>query len=189
LIEISKEANLPTKMGHFKIKIYKEAEKEHCVIYTDSLGDKPLVRIHSECLTGDVLSSMKCDCQDQLHQAMKDIKKDKGAILYLRQEGRGIGLLNKINAYHYQDKGMNTIEANKHIGFDADIRDYAIVEFILNDLKITKVNLMTNNPDKLKVIENISSITEVSRTPIITQVNNFNKEYLDVKRDGMGHLL
>ena len=189
MIEISKEANLPTKMGHFKIKIYKEGDKEHSVIYTDVLGDKPLVRIHSECLTGDVLSSIKCDCQDQLHQAMKDIQKHKGAILYLRQEGRGIGLLNKINAYHYQDKGMDTIEANKHIGFDADIREYGIVELILKDLGITKVNLMTNNPNKLKVIEDISSITEVSRTSIIMEVNDFNKDYINVKRDNMGHLL
>ncbi len=189
MIEVSKEANLPTKMGHFKIKVYKEGEKEHTVIYTDSLGEKPLIRIHSECLTGDVLSSIKCDCQDQLHQAMRDIQKNKGAILYLRQEGRGIGLLNKINAYHFQDKGMDTIEANKHIGFDADIREYGIVEFILNDLKITKINLMTNNPKKIKAIEDIPSITEVSRTSLVTEINDFNKNYLDVKKNDMGHLL
>lgn len=189
MVEVSKEANLPTKMGHFKIKIYKEGILEHSVIYTEDLGDKPLIRIHSECLTGDVLSSIKCDCQDQLHQAMKDIQKNKGALLYLRQEGRGIGLLNKINAYYYQDRGMDTIEANKHIGFDADIREYGIVEFILKDLGITKVNLMTNNPSKLKVIEDIPSIKEVSRTSIIMQVNDFNKEYMNVKKNDMGHLL
>jgi len=189
MIEVSKEANLPTKLGEFKIKIYKEDDKEHAVIYTKNISSNPLIRIHSECLTGDVLSSIKCDCQDQLHIAMAQIYKDNGALLYLRQEGRGIGLFNKINAYHFQDKGMDTISANEHIGFDADLRDYKIVEFILNDLNITNLKILTNNPNKIEYIKSIKSIKSIERIPISTKENKENKDYLMTKKTKMGHLL
>ena len=185
-IEISEVANLPTKYGTFKIQTFKEHHKEHLVIYTESLSDAPIVRVHSECLTGDALGSLKCDCGDQLDLALKTIGKEGGMILYLRQEGRNIGLLNKVNAYALQDKGFDTVAANHQLGFPADARSYEIVHDILKHYHINKIKLLTNNPEKIKSLQ---AIEIVERLPIIVETNKFNEEYLEVKKDQMGHLL
>ena len=184
-IQISEIANLPSRFGNFKVKAFKEGEKEHLVIYTENIQEVPIVRVHSECLTGDALGSLKCDCRDQLEYGLELASKTNGMVIYLRQEGRNIGLLNKINAYSLQDKGANTIEANHQLGFKADERTYEIVTFILNHFNIKKIKLLTNNPDK---INSISDIEIVERVPIIMEVNKYNKEYIKTKKDGMGHL-
>ncbi|MEA2073028.1 MAG: GTP cyclohydrolase II [Campylobacterota bacterium] len=185
-IEISDVANLPSRFGKFNVKAFKEGEKEHLVIYAKDLDKEPVVRVHSECLTGDALGSLKCDCRDQLEYALKLINEEDGMVIYLRQEGRNIGLLNKINAYALQDKGLNTIEANHQLGFASDERTYEIVTFILNHFKIQKIKLLTNNPDK---INSINGVEILERRPIITEANEFNEGYLGTKRDEMGHLL
>lgn len=184
-IQISDIANLPSRFGNFKVKAFKEGEKEHLVIYTKNIEEIPIVRVHSECLTGDALGSLKCDCRDQLEYGLELASKTDGMVIYLRQEGRNIGLLNKINAYSLQDKGANTIEANHQLGFRADERTYEIVTFILNHFNIKKIKLLTNNPDK---INSISDIEIVERVPIIMEENRYNKEYIQTKKDDMGHL-
>jgi GTP cyclohydrolase II len=185
-IEISEVANLPSKFGNFNVKAFKEGEKEHLVIYAKELSDEPVVRIHSECLTGDAIGSLKCDCRDQLEYALTLINEQNGMVIYLKQEGRNIGLLNKINAYALQDKGANTVEANHQLGFAADERTYEIVTYILEYFKIKKIQLLTNNPDKINSLKNIEI---VKRVPIVMKANKFNSDYLGVKRDEMGHLL
>ena len=185
-IEISEVANLPSRFGSFKVKAFKQGAKEHLVIYSPNLDETPIVRVHSECLTGDAIGSLKCDCRDQLEYALTLTAKKAGMVIYLRQEGRNIGLLNKINAYALQDKGFNTIEANHQLGFAADERTYEIVTFILNHFGIEKIKLLTNNPAK---VNSISGIEIVERIPIIMESNEHNEGYLDVKRDEMGHLL
>ena len=184
-IEISQIANLPSKFGNFKVKAFKEGAKEHLVIYTDDLSEVPIVRVHSECLTGDAIGSLKCDCRDQLEYALKLANDTKGMVIYLRQEGRNIGLLNKINAYALQDKGLNTIEANHQLGFATDERTYEMVTFILHHFNIHKIKLLTNNPDK---INSISDIEIVERMPIIMDSNKYNEDYINTKKDEMGHL-
>lgn len=189
-IEISQIATLPTKYGTFKIQAFKEGKgnnaKEHLAIFTDNLSDTPIVRVHSECLTGDAIGSVKCDCGEQLVYAQKLIAKEGGMIIYHRQEGRNIGLLNKVNAYALQDTGLDTVAANHQLGFRADERTYEVVEFILNHFDITKLRLLTNNPSK---IENLANIDIVERLPIIIESNPHNEKYLDVKKNKMGHLL
>jgi len=185
-IEISKVANLPTKHGTFKIQSFKDREKEHLVIFTKELPDTPLVRIHSECLTGDTLGSLKCDCGEQLHFALEKISKEEGMVIYLRQEGRDIGLLNKVNAYFLQDSGLDTVEANHQLGFDDDLRNYDIVDFILEYFKINKIRLLTNNPNKLNSLKNVEII---DRVPIQIEPNSYNIEYLKTKKEKSGHLL
>jgi len=185
-LEISQVANLPSRFGKFNVKAFKEGEKEHLVIYAKKLTDTPIVRVHSECLTGDAIGSLKCDCRDQLEFALSLIAKENGMVIYLRQEGRNIGLLNKINAYALQDTGLNTIEANHQLGFRADERTYEVVTEILHHFKIKKIKLLTNNPDKINSIDDIEI---VERIPIIMDANEFNKDYLSVKKDEMGHLL
>lgn len=187
-IELSNEANLPTKHGTFKIKAFKEHHKEHLAIYTENFGEVPLIRVHSECVTGDAIGSLKCDCGEQLDKALELISKnpDGGAVLYLRQEGRNIGLLNKINAYNLQDKGLDTVEANHQLGFADDERSYEIAEFILEDLKMKKIKLLTNNPKK---IESLEGIEIVQRVPIIMESNIHNENYLKTKKEKSGHLL
>ena len=185
-IEISEVANLPSKFGLFNVKAYKEGEKEHLVIYAKELHETPIVRVHSECLTGDAIGSLKCDCREQLEYALELVAKEGGMVIYLRQEGRNIGLLNKINAYALQDKGFNTIEANHQLGFQADERTYEVVNFILEDFGIKKIQLLTNNPKKM---DSISGVEIIKRVPIIIEANEFNKDYLGTKRDEMGHLL
>lgn len=192
-MDISNEAILPTKFGKFIIQSFRETlsskEKiEHLVVRTHKMGAVPLVRVHSECLTGDVFASRKCDCGDELAIAMEQIANDKdgGMIIYLRQEGRGIGLFNKINAYALQDKGFDTVEANEALGFASDNRNYAIVGEIFKHFNIQEVRLLTNNPKK---IEAISRFVKAQRTKIFAPKNEFNEKYLAVKKAKLGHLL
>jgi len=185
-IDISQVAKLPTKYGIFNIQAFKEADKEHLAIYTDDLSENPIVRVHSECLTGDALGSKKCDCGEQLVYAQQLIAKEGGMIIYHRQEGRNIGLVGKVNAYALQDKGFDTVEANHQLGFKADERTYEIVEYILSYFNLTKIQLLTNNPTKIESLHNID-ITK--RIPIIMDANPYNKDYLQVKKEQMGHLL
>ena len=188
-IEISQIANLPSRFGTFKVKAFKESCedgcKEHLVIYKENLEEIPIVRVHSECLTGDAIGSLKCDCRDQLEYALKLAEETNGMVIYLRQEGRNIGLLNKINAYALQDTGLDTIEANHQLGFAADERTYEMVTYILEHFNIKKIKLLTNNPDK---INSISDIEIVQRVPIIMEPNEYNIDYINTKKDGMGHL-
>ena len=185
-MEISNIANLPTKYGNFKIQSFKENEKEHLVIFTENLPEIPIVRIHSECLTGDALGSLKCDCGEQLEYALKKINKEGGIVIYLRQEGRGIGLFNKVNAYALQDKGFDTVEANHQLGFEADLRDFSIVEDILKHFNIKKIKLLTNNPKK---IFSFKDIKVEKRIPINIGCNPYNEKYLKTKKEKMGHIL
>lgn len=185
-IQISEIANLPSRFGDFHVKAFKEGHKEHLVIYAKKLDAVPVVRVHSECLTGDAIGSMKCDCRDQLEYALKMANEMGGMVIYLRQEGRNIGLLNKINAYALQDKGFDTIQANHQLGFAADERSYEMVTFILNHFNITKIKLLTNNPTKINAI---SGVEIVERIPIVMPSNQHNEEYLTTKKEQMGHLL
>ena len=186
-IDISQIATLPTKYGTFKIQAFKDAAgKEHLAIFTDELPETPIVRVHSECLTGDALGSVKCDCGEQLHAALELIAKEGGMLIYHRQEGRNIGLLNKVNAYALQDQGYDTVSANHQLGFSADERTYEIVEFILEHFGIKKLKLLTNNPKK---IESLGDIEIVERLPIQITPNPHNEGYLKVKKEQMGHLL
>ena len=185
-IIFSNEANLPSRFGNFKIKAFKEHYKEHLAVYKEDMPEIPTVRIHSECLTGDAIGSLKCDCRDQLEYALSYIEEHGGMVIYLRQEGRNIGLLNKINAYALQDEGLNTIEANHQLGFSADERTYEVVTTILHHFNIKKIKLLTNNPHKLSSLEDIEI---VERIPIIMETNSHNEAYLQVKRDSMGHLI
>src|SRR5690554_3440236 len=151
-------------------------------------GEPVLLRIHSECLTGDALFSMRCDCGPQLEAAMRRIAAEgRGVVLYLRQEGRGIGLLNKIKAYKLQDEGADTVEANEQLGFGADMRDYSICNSMLNHLKITSIRLMTNNPRKVAAIEAMG-ITVTERVPLQMESNPHNAKYLATKAGKLGHL-
>ena len=185
-MEISNIANLPTKYGNFKIQSFKENDKEHLVIFTEPIPEIPLVRIHSECLTGDALGSLKCDCGEQLEYALNKINKEGGMVIYLRQEGRGIGLFNKVNAYALQDKGFDTVEANHQLGFEADLRDFSIVEKILKHFNIEKIKLLTNNPRK---VFSFKDIEVIERIPIKITPNPHNKNYLETKKEKLGHLL
>lgn len=189
-IEASK---LPTSWGMFKMHGFAddEAEKEHVVLTMgDISGDKPLLaRVHSECLTGDALFSLRCDCGPQLHAAMHKIALEgRGVIFYLRQEGRGIGLLNKIRAYHLQDCGADTVEANERLGFGADMRDYNILKPMLEHLQIKSLRLMTNNPRKVKALEDLGVVV-AERIALQTGRNPHNARYLETKRGKLGHLL
>ena len=186
----SKIANLPSKYGKFKVKAYKDGCQEHLAIMSDNLFSltEPLVRIHSECLTGDSIGSLKCDCSNQLDLALQLISKEGGLVIYHRQEGRNIGLVNKINAYNLQDNGYNTIEANLKLGFQEDERDYSIIEFILNDLNLNEIKLITNNPKKIDFVKSVG-IKIASIVPSITKINKYNKDYLETKKEHMGHIL
>ena len=186
-MKISEVAKLPTKFGEFFIQSFSENGKDHLAIFTKNIPELklPIIRIHSECLTGDVLGSLKCDCGEQLDFAMRLIQEKGGMILYLRQEGRNIGLFNKINAYHLQDKGLDTIQANHQLGFKADERDYKIVNQILEYFEIEKIALLTNNPKKVNELE----VTVEKRLSIIIESNQFNKDYLLIKKERMNHFL
>ncbi|AXH09357.1 GTP cyclohydrolase II [Malaciobacter halophilus] len=189
-IQTSNIANLPSKHGKFKIKAYKQGNQEHLAIMSEDFNElkSPYVRIHSECLTGDTLGSLKCDCQSQLDLALKFISEHGGLIIYHRQEGRNIGLLNKVNAYALQDKGRDTIQANLELGFKEDERDYSVVEFIFKDLGIESIKLITNNPKKIEYVESLG--IEISqRIPAITKSNRYNENYLNTKKEYFGHFL
>ncbi|MDP3266103.1 MAG: GTP cyclohydrolase II [Sulfuricurvum sp.] len=190
IFEKSEIANLPTKYGHFKVRAYKEDAQEHLAIFTDNFekSEAPLVRIHSQCLTGDTFGSIKCDCNNQLHKALELIAKEGGLIIYHAQEGRNIGLLNKLNAYALQDQGRNTIEANVELGFQPDQRTYDVVREIFNDFGLTKIRLLTNNPAKILVVEGLN-VEIVERIPVIIDSNPYNEGYLKTKKDHMGHYL
>ncbi|MBN2121023.1 MAG: bifunctional 3,4-dihydroxy-2-butanone-4-phosphate synthase/GTP cyclohydrolase II [Candidatus Omnitrophica bacterium] len=192
LIEKLGDAQLPTNFGDFKVHTYKSLvdSNTHIVLTMGNLDEEPvLVRVHSECLTGDVFSSLRCDCGLQLKKAMQIISSEgKGVILYMRQEGRGIGLENKIKAYQLQDKGLDTVEANQALGFSPDLRDYGIGAQILADLGIEKIRLLTNNPRKIVGIEG-HGIKIVERVPLKTKGNKSNKNYLETKKKKLGHLI
>lgn len=185
-VNISNIANLPSRFGSFKIQTFAEGIKEHLVIFKEPLNEIPLVRIHSECLTGDAIGSLKCDCRDQLEYALEAISKEGGMVIYLRQEGRNIGLLNKTNAYALQDAGLDTIQANHQLGFQTDERSYEVVEFVLEHFGVKKIKLLTNNPKK---IESLEGIEIVDRVPIVIDSNKYNEGYLKTKKEQMGHML
>jgi len=176
----------------FRVIIYRSLldNREHAVLHMGNDPNEPLLtRIHSQCLTGDTFLSLKCECRQQLHQSMKLIsKKKQGAIVYLNQEGRGIGLTNKIKAYALQDKGLDTVEANHALGFPADVRDYKVAADILHDLGIKEINLLTNNPDKVKQLSHLG-IKIVKTIPLEIPPNGINKRYLIAKRKKLGHRL
>ncbi len=184
---------LPTRYGSFQLHLYQGTidKKEHLALVKGEIksDDPVLVRVHSECLTGDVFGSARCDCGEQLHRAMEMVEKEgSGVILYMRQEGRGIGLVNKIKAYKLQDDGNDTVEANEKLGFKADLRDYGIGAQILVDLGIKKMRLMTNNPKKIVGLEGYG-LEVVERIPIEIEPNAINHKYLETKRDKLGHLI
>jgi 3,4-dihydroxy 2-butanone 4-phosphate synthase/GTP cyclohydrolase II len=186
-------ANLPTKRGNFKIAGYRSltSDEEFVVIYKGELRSEipTLVRIHSQCLTGDVFGSIKCDCGPQLHRAMEMIEAEgRGAIVYQQQEGRGIGILNKIKAYALQDEGADTVEANEKLGFAVDARDYQQCAEILFDLGLCKVRVISNNPEKLKALED-AGLQIVERIPIEIDAEEPAAHYLKTKKEKLGHLL
>jgi len=193
LIEREVEVEMPTKLGEFRMVAYKEklTDQDHlALIKGEWKEDEPiLVRVHSSCMTGDIFGSCRCDCGPQLEKSMEMIQKEgKGVIVYMNQEGRGIGLLNKLKAYKLQEEGLDTVEANLHLGFKGDQRDYGVGAQILRDLGVTKMRLMTNNPTKrtglvgygLEIVENV---------PIEVESNQYNEFYLQTKKDKMGHTL
>jgi 3,4-dihydroxy 2-butanone 4-phosphate synthase/GTP cyclohydrolase II len=193
LVQRVAEARLPTPFGDFRVIAYKsstDTDEHLALVMGDVATDAPvLVRVHSQCLTGDVFHSLRCDCGEQIEMAMKRIAGEgRGVVLYLRQEGRGIGIHNKIKAYALQDEGLDTVEANVTLGFKADQRDYGIGAQILADLGLRNLRLMTNNPKKMSGLESFG-LKIIEQLPITTQPNPHNKRYLQTKQKKMGHLL
>lgn len=186
-------SRLPTRHGHFTIHAFEDNEtgKEHVALVMGDVGDgqSVLMRVHSECLTGDGFGSLRCDCGPQLEAAMQKINEaGRGVILYLRQEGRGIGLINKVRAYELQDQGADTVEANEQLGFAPDLREYSMCEDMLAHLGVRAVRLMTNNPLKVQALQQ-HGISVVERVPLLTGSNPHNEGYLETKRGRMGHML
>lgn len=192
-IKYSNTATLPTKYGEFNIISFVEegSEKEHCLIFMGQLAaqDDVLVRVHSECLTGDIFTSIKCDCGEQLHSSLQTIAEQRqGVIVYLKQEGRGIGLFNKVNAYALQDLGQDTIQANHSLGFATDLRDFTIAVKALTYMQIRSIILLSNNPEKVKVFED-SDIRVSQVMPLRTEPTLENIDYLTTKKEELHHML
>lgn len=187
------QAFLPTDWGNFNIIAYATSPDDltpHVALVHENLDvtQPVLVRIHSECMTGDLFHSRRCDCGEQLDRALELAAEQGGVVIYLRQEGRGIGLINKLKAYNLQDKGFDTASANTHLGFEVDARQYDLAVEILHDLGIRKIRLLTNNPQKIEAIEH-SGIEIISREPLIIEPKKENAAYLRTKQELMGHLL
>ena len=193
LVSIAAETKLPTKFGEFRIIIFKNEvdHKEHLMIVKGDVRGKSdvLMRIHSECLTGDVFGSHRCDCGEQLENALRSIEEQgEGIVIYMRQEGRGIGLTNKIKAYTLQDQGYDTVEANVKLGFPPDMREYSLAAQMLRELDVKSVKLLTNNPEKKEDLERWG-ITVSKRVPIVIKANSINAKYLNTKKEKMRHML
>lgn len=193
LVKNEADVRIPTKFGEFEFVGYSDQieNKEYLAIIKGDVRGKEnvTVRLHSECLTGDVFGSKRCDCQDQLHKSLHEIEnKGEGLVIYLRQEGRGIGILNKLKAYKLQDQGYDTVEANHKLGFEDDLRDYAVAAQIIKDLDIKSISLMTNNPSKIKGLKTYG-IKVVDREEIEIPANDVDEKYLKTKKEKMGHLL
>jgi 3,4-dihydroxy 2-butanone 4-phosphate synthase/GTP cyclohydrolase II len=186
------ETQLPTRWGTFRMIAYANEPEEmpHLALVSGHPGPEApvLVRVHSECMTGDVFGSLRCDCGEQLAEAMRRIAAEGGVLIYLRQEGRGIGLVNKIRAYTLQDQGMDTVDANLELGFEADMRSFDIAVAMLSDLGVRQVRLMTNNPDKIAAFEE-GPVALVERVPIEISPRDENQFYLATKQRVMGHYL
>lgn len=186
------EAQVPTEYGTMRVVVYHErgTPHEHCAIVCGDVQGKPdvLTRVHSECFTGEVLHSLKCDCREQLDAALREIARaGSGLVIYLRQEGRGIGLGNKIRAYALQQEGADTVDANRMLGFEDDLREYQVAHAILRDFEIRSVRLLTNNPEKVEALK--AGGVSVERVPMQVEASDHNRGYLDTKRDRMGHQL
>ncbi len=192
IIKKQAEADIPTPWGLFNMIAFAEEASDWmphlALVHKQFNPDEPvLVRIHSECITGDLFGSKRCDCGEQLDKALELTAAAGGMVLYLRQEGRGIGLINKLKAYNLQDLGLNTVDANVHLGLEVDARQYDVAIKMLQSLKVSKVRLLTNNPEKIEAFES-SNITIVERVPIIIEPNEDNRSYLKTKADDMGHM-
>ncbi|WP_421946395.1 GTP cyclohydrolase II [Phaeodactylibacter xiamenensis] len=186
------EAMIPTPWGEFNMVAFSESDEDWmphlALIHKDADPSGPiLVRLHSECITGDLFGSKRCDCGEQLAEALRLAAENGGVVLYLRQEGRGIGIINKLKAYNLQDKGMNTVDANIHLGLEVDARQYNIAIEMLQELGIDKINLLTNNPDKINAFDD-AEIDVIARVPLIIKPQKENFDYLKTKQDEMGHL-
>lgn len=190
MIKKSVTADFPTNYGNFKIHVYKEDSHNHLALVNGEVKGKSnvLVRIHSECITGDLFHSLRCDCGSQFEKALHMIAQQSGVLVYLRQEGRGIGLINKLKAYNLQDQGMDTVEANEKLGFKPDLRDYTIGAKILQDLGLTTIKLITNNPTKIKGMEKYG-LKIVERIPLIIPPTKTTEKYLRAKKEKLGHLI
>ena len=193
MITLQAESLVPTDFGNFRVMAFSDSEKDwmpHIALVTENTDfSKPInVRFHSECITGEVFHSKKCECGQQLDAAMKFIQENGGIIVYLRQEGRNIGIINKLKAYALQEKGLDTVQANLQLGLPADDRDFNVAIEILKLLDVKEINLLTNNPDKIKFVEN-SEIHLNKRIPLQMEANENSKEYLKTKKEYFGHLL